>query len=490
MNKQLYNNNHNMSINMNNNTKTNNSTYNVEYMNINNSNNTVIIDLDKSLNNNIVMIINDQETINKRKEYIMDILNGKYKISNILSYPLKLDETYGRTNAPSNILNVLSKSRQLTSGIGIYGIPFQMILNENDKKFVMKLIPYQKRINKDKYNEYMNPENIEIEIINALSLLVYNKITPHIILPIFSFISSDKRLTKYVDSLSNQDYDKTKVQGLLAEWADLGDLDGFMKTFYKMQKDEIETKLKVLLFQLTSMFYAIQTFYKGFRHNDCHAKNVLVKSTGNNKDKYYYYLYENRYYRIPDVGFQVMLWDFDFASLDGAIINKKVNSFKQSNQTSLNINDEVNDLFDIHLLMNTLYNDISTLLNKIDTSMSIPVFESFINSVIPRILRGPENIFVTSYRLRKNMERILKNCINDRINRTIIECKTIQPNEYSQLQLINQRKNNHETMRNLLLHPLFNIFIVNSETYMTDIKNKKVIEVYDLPYIESKMSNN
>ena len=110
----------------------------------------------------------------------------------------------------------------------------------------------------------------------------------------------------------------------MSEWANKGDLLDFIRRHY--------TKLtlihwKVFLFQIISTLAVIQSKFPSFRHNDLKANNILVhKDKESKKNVVFRYTVNNRKYVIPNIGYQIKLWDFDFACIPGIVENKKVNA--------------------------------------------------------------------------------------------------------------------------------------------------------------------
>ena len=74
---------------------------------------------------------------------------------------------------------------------------------------------------------------------------------------------------------------------------------------------------KVIVFQLLSVLSVIQNRYPSFRHNDLKANNVLIELTRLDYENINYtnriiYNIGNKKYKIPDIGINIKLWDFDF----------------------------------------------------------------------------------------------------------------------------------------------------------------------------------
>ena len=196
-------------------------------------------------------------------------------------------------------------------------------------------------------------------MIKLLSNFVLKKQTPHIVLPITTFNTSIKPFLnlKKDNIVSNKKYDDflkrykkgyyyKNVSVLISEWANSGDLLDYIR------KNHQKFKLKhwrSIIFQFLSCLAVIQEKYPSFRHNDLKANNVLVhtipKSKTNNK---FMYKINGQKYIVPNIGFQIKLWDFDFACIPGVVDNSKVNDDWTD---AINIKPEKNRYYDVHYFL-------------------------------------------------------------------------------------------------------------------------------------------
>lgn len=234
--------------------------------------------------------------------------------------------------------------------------------NENELNYAVKVVAYPKR---DKYGKLYNikrPENAELMMMRCLAYFVVNEQTPHIALPVFWFDTSIKPFInlidcevitksnkKYIEFVENykkgEYYDYVSV--LVGEWANRGDLLDFIKNNYLEFKP---IDWKVLFFQIISVLAVIQNKYPSFRHNDLKANNILVHQIKKRGTIFCYTVVKKEYY-IPNIGYMIKLWDFDFASIPGIIDNNKVNA---EWTTQINIGPKQNRYYDIHYFFNTL----------------------------------------------------------------------------------------------------------------------------------------
>ena len=338
-----------------------------------------------------------------RQELIQQIISKKIKISNINiseSYQLKNSKIFGKIieNKPCDILSFLNNKKSidfLSKEKGNTGFPYHACVNEcKDKhgEFVIKILPYlkdndllnnnckSKQMKKNKeiknYNERENksigecidldpkrPEHAENQMLYLLSKFVYNNQSPHFTLPIMSFqckltdLINDyngKETSAYLQGISHNVYiDKCLV--IIAEWADSGDLKKFIrnniKKWYKKGEEYSNTVWGVIFFQLLQMLICIFKKYPNFRHNDLKVDNILVTTHKISDDNQQYYLYKIDKYNfvLPNLGFQLKLWDYDLSCINNIIDNHKVEDMEE-----YGIRKTRNQYYDLHCFLNYL----------------------------------------------------------------------------------------------------------------------------------------
>lgn len=234
--------------------------------------------------------------------------------------------------------------------------------NNNTYNYAIKVVAYPK---KEKYGDLFDtrrPENAELMMIRLLSYFVVKGQTPHIVLPIGTFYTSIKRFVTLIDdevvSKNNkkyvefvQRYNKgdyyNQVSVLISEWANRGDFLEFIRKNYKKFKP---IHWKVFFFQIISTLAIIHSKFPTFRHNDLKANNMLVHNVSKKSNKYSYIILGKEYI-VPNIGFHLKMWDFDFACIPGIVDNKKV-LIEWTN--GINITPEKNRYYDIHYFFNTL----------------------------------------------------------------------------------------------------------------------------------------
>ena len=279
---------------------------------------------------------------------------------------------------------------------GASGHTFKGIYNDDSKRknYAVKVVAYPK---KDRYGniyDVSRPENAELLTIQLLSQFVkktnenrYPQ-TPHIVLPITTFytdiktfvnldkddIVNNKKYKEFKKKYKNGEY-YNKVSILISEWANEGDLLDYIRKNYKSMDLKFWT---VILFQIISVLAIIQAKYPGFRHNDLKGNNILLQRIEPSK-KYFLYKINDQHYLLPNIGFQIKLWDFDFACIPGIVENKKVNA---DWTTKINIKPIKNRYYDIHYFMNTLQS--KGFFNEFYEKGAVPEkIKSFFNRIVP-----------------------------------------------------------------------------------------------------------
>lgn len=290
-------------------------------------------------------------------------------------------------------LNSLGSNYKLTYiNSGTTGHTFK--LDVNNISLAVKVVPYAKNKNTE-YGDIYNanrPENAELHMIKVLAYFVKNEITPHIVLPSNTFYSdinffvryyNDNRKVislesknKYKDFMKRykDDYYDDKVSILISEWANNGDLLAFLRT-------HIDNKLltllhwKVFFFQILFTLAIIQSKYPNFRHNDLKANNILVQKTESVKKSFSYKL-NGCEFKIPNIKYQLRLWDFDFACIPGIVDNSKVGLEWTK---KINVKNEANRYYDVHYFFNML------LKFRLISHNNVPQeIKEFFNRIVPK----------------------------------------------------------------------------------------------------------
>ena len=317
---------------------------------------------------------------------------------------------------------------------GTFGFPFETILD--NYKWFTKMMIYDFEVDesiipKKHYDDLTESErsdfhklvisqknisiNTEHTINTILTNLFLKKITPHICViygatelmePKHSeLIKMFVKRYKYKDRECLMDLCKV----LMTEWADLGELSDYIERNKNVWT--IET-WRALFFQMLAMLALIQEHYPSFRHNDLSMSNILVQKTrktdiGEPKG-YYKYTINGKVYCIPDVGFRVLLADFDYASIkELGITNEKLDNRYTKRFGAVS---EPNRSFDAHMMLNWINMWTLRLYRYEELDGTLGEVKNFLYGIIEEKFRGNKSRYVNHTRLR-NGNRIVEELI-------------------------------------------------------------------------------
>ena len=295
---------------------------------------------------------------------------------------------YDFTNIISQIGGRLKYIKSGTTGHTFKG---ETTDNYGTFEYAVKVVAYPKKERYGNITDIRRPENAELMMIKLLSYFIVKRQTPHIVLPIGTF---DTNINVFIDLINrnvvDDDNDKyndfikrynegqyfDNVSILISEWANRGDLLDFIRKNYK---HFTAIHWKVIFFQILSVLAVIQSKYPSFRHNDLKANNILVHKITKQNERFTYRVVRC-IYKVPNIGYHIKLWDFDFACIPGIIDNKKVES---QWTREINVTPEQNRYYDIHYFFNTLIK--KGFCQEIMTNDNVPnEVKEFINRVVPK----------------------------------------------------------------------------------------------------------
>ncbi len=315
-----------------------------------------------------------------------------------------------------NVINQLGAKIEYIKSGG-YGTTFKGTINSEEKdeySFAVKVVAYPRKEGYGSVYNIERPENAEICMLKTLSYFVIKNQTPHLILPLCTFYTSIKPfLTLQDEDVVPKDNNKYKefvksyndgmyhehVSVIISEWANRGDLGMFLKKNYK--KLEL-IHWQCIFFQIISTLAIIQSKYPSFRHNDLKPNNILVSKLENCRFKTLYKV-DGDEYILPQIGYTIYLWDFDFACIPDVVENSKV---RQEWTQKINIVPKKNQYYDMHYFFCSL--TYKGFLPEIMTDENVPrEVKDFINYVIPdeyKPIEGSKNTDKKKCRLLRDIE--------------------------------------------------------------------------------------
>lgn len=288
--------------------------------------------------------------------------------------------------------------------------------NEVIYEFALKVSAYPKRENYGDITNIHRPENSEIMMLRVLSYFKVKHETPHLLLPIVAFDTQLKfflllsennliggntdKYDEFVKRCKEGKYEN-EVSVLFSEWANRGD---FLEYVRKQYKHFELIHWRVFFFQILSVLAVIQSKYPSFRHNDMKANNILLQKLRVRSDNPWTYTICGKKYTVPNIGYQIKLWDFDFASIQGVVDNIKVTEEWTS---KINITAEKNQYYDIHYFFNTLLRFLPEI--KTEPEHINPEVLNFINRVVPMGNKKSEHNYQCGAHIHPKKYRILCN---------------------------------------------------------------------------------
>jgi hypothetical protein len=118
------------------------------------------------------------------------------------------------------------------------------------------------------------------------------------------------------------------------------------------------------------------------------ANNILIHKNERTHSKdniIFRYTVANNIYIVPNIGYQIKLWDFDFACIPGIVDNDKVNAKWTS---KINVIPKRNKYYDLHYFFNTLGR--KGFFPELRKSKKIPKeVKEFVDRVVPKEYRKP-----------------------------------------------------------------------------------------------------
>lgn len=314
----------------------------------------------------------EKKPTDHRIEYVKSLHHGA-KLQPMVDFDNHDTETANSTHLNKRIKDVSELISSMNVKLsylksGTTGHTFKAISKiDKNVMFAVKVCAYPL----DSYGHITDmgrPENAELLVLKLLSYFVVHRLTPHFVLPIYTFNTSiknflkvpkrdldlnDKKNTQYkkfINKYHNGLFDNL-VSVLISEWCNGGDLLDYIRKNWKSMT--LRTWI-IIFFQILFTLALVHQKYPTFRHNDMKANNILVQLSNIQSQKRYRYNIENTKFIIPDIGMQIKIWDFDFACIDGYIENNKVNS---DWTRKMNITKRMNRYYDMHYFFNTLINE-------------------------------------------------------------------------------------------------------------------------------------
>lgn len=325
--------------------------------------------------------------------------------------------------------------------------------------------------------------NIEYTIMNKLSKLVMDDITPHLIIPIHSFICS-RHIINFNEDKSDLYND---VNVTLMEYVNGGTLHELLTKWLIEDDGGITNEfLEIISFQIIFTLAHIQKRCCGFRHNDLYSDNIFVHKSPYVENSYNLYIYEEHEFVVPvpyivvdgvKTAIEIVIADFGLSEIVDSELYNIYASFPD-----YGIQHTKCDYYDLHLIFNDLYS------NVVNANNGIVRYENWLKmvkrNVLPEIFRGPsssigirdnvsqqtiDNYVITNknWRLSSQIQNDYVNggtypgCLHQDLKTIINETMSLTPIKLLSTNLFITFKENKKTKKPLLTQSDDIIFIQN-----------------------------
>jgi hypothetical protein len=215
---------------------------------------------------------------------------------------------------------------------GSYGAAFSLCITKVcDPPLVMKLVPFLP------YGQYgqlpiddaRRPENVEWTILKKINDTFERLKFPHVTLAYVSFFCENKETSplshfigRFVNEVAERIYKNVYFRITFMEFAEGGSLLSFI------QQGNNRRYLKQIIFQVLLIMATLLEEMPGFRHNDLHMGNLLIRE----RRDHIFAKFRGKKYVIRSPKVMVLINDFDFAFDRSANIdNAKYNAYYPHN---------------------------------------------------------------------------------------------------------------------------------------------------------------
>lgn len=260
-----------------------------------------------------------------------------FKIQDVLAIPQRAME-YLKIEYGEETLNKFSQfllnychladffPRIIYLAAGVYGAAFSLCVTDVcDPPMALKIIPYKLGSSYSglTIHDPTRPENVEWEILKLINRLFEKLSSPPVLIAYESFMCENYKSSPFNSFLKRfinhhhiqQFYLNNWFRLSFTEFAESGTLHDFIVESTNTQL------IKSLILQCVLAMAMLLEKEPGFRHNDFHMGNLLLRK----REKNIYSKFENKKYIIKSPRVQVLINDFDFAFVNPNIINAKYN---------------------------------------------------------------------------------------------------------------------------------------------------------------------
>ena len=244
-------------------------------------------------------------------------------------------------------------------------------------EFVIKVSPFDKRLKS-------KPQVAAIE--DKIQRALYAVVPKHIPKPLAPMLVCEKfvepkNLLSYTSPnvKTYKNYEKQSV--MFSEYISNGPFPKYIAKIAASPRKRLNDGfMRSVISQVLTALYKIRRKYPGFRHNDMHLENILVK---------------------PGKPYPIMvLNDFGYATLDDKVKNPTVTNAEYSENWG--IGPKTGPLYDVHLFLNEMRKECLRYKSKSTDGFKKTL--AFLNEMIPSGYRENTNKYTLRMRLRYNIK--------------------------------------------------------------------------------------
>lgn len=223
------------------------------------------------------------------------------------------------------------------------------------------------------YHDLRHPANNELIIARYLEDEVINFKTPHISLPITSFLTSINMLKNYPDTYKYCDYSSDKFHDMVrVNIYEPTETNSTLSDYILKLPAITDNEWRCIIFQIVYTLAIILERYPEFRHNNLTTHSIHIYQKPDIDNWKCTYIYEDLVYLLYPAHVGIKITDFYFASVGGYSENHIIDSTWGLNN---GVTKKANQYYDIHLFLNRL---LQCHYDKIPNET-----REFIESVVP-----------------------------------------------------------------------------------------------------------
>jgi len=316
------------------------------------------------------------------------VIKFNCRIGNKLYHRVAVNGSVGfrrlNSNNKSNSLDLIPvKKTIIRKGVvkldaGKQGVVFLASTSKSvpqGSEFVIKVCPSDKNLPKNSQISRIE-YSVQKALYNVVPLNIPRSVAP--LIECRNFLSASNLRSKSAVIDENKDYSLQTL--MFSEYIPYGPLTEYLDKMARSKRRRINDNLmKSFIFQTLTTIQKIRKIYPGFRHNDLHLDNILVKP--------------GKPYPV------IVLNDFGFSTLGKSTKNPLVNKGNFKKNWGIGVKTSLQ--YDVHMFLNELRKWCE--LNKLKASDKFKNTLLFLNHKVPVGYREANDRYTSHSRLKYNM---------------------------------------------------------------------------------------